>query len=434
MEACQDRFCYAIREINVSYNTENQAVSLLCTTPMPLDEEETLPRAIAKGSNIYEIDIQYYANILAYTADQPCNDTTPLLFELISGESHMFQVSILYQDFPGGHLTGEVALRSIAMNIHPNNSITVATMSSDTFGQLDIEKEDQMLNETSLECSVYEDDYKRACFCKGNHARDYCLQHAPKMLDPSGKGYKYYHIYGKLTLDNLVYYYYFELNGICVQRNSASALREAGGNESMSLCMSYNGTAAEAEYNSEKLCRDTYTMILKEKQSNFTVFAKFHDDEWHSLMWFDYLRWSKSYDPGNCSYEEQVLDGVVHPFAICMRRNVTEKFYKNVTQVDQTSSTFRITTDYTETGDSVNEESQSTVPSTLIPTLLDQDGIKDLSRIAEVRSIEDEALQRFFNPFAITSSAPREIMEMPTSHFAFLLHISCFICYRLKFF
>ncbi|KAI1702329.1 hypothetical protein DdX_15511 [Ditylenchus destructor] len=199
-----------------------------------------------------------------------------------------------------------------------------------------------------------------------------------------------------------------------VQRYSASAVREAGGNESVSLCMSYNGSEAEVEDNWKRLiCYGHSINIPITAHSNFTVFAKFHDGEWHSLLWFDYLKWSKSYIPGNCSYEEQVLDGIVHPFAICMRRNVTEKFYKNITQVDETSSTLRITecNDYAETSESIKETSQSINPSSVTPTLLDQDDT-GFSRMDEVRNVEDETLQRFFNPFATTSSAPREITKM----------------------
>ncbi|KAI1703362.1 hypothetical protein Ddc_16575 [Ditylenchus destructor] len=141
-------------------------------------------------------------------------------------------------------------------------------------------------------------------------------------------------------------------------------------------------------------------LISKKKQSNFTAFAKFHDNKWHSLLWFDYLRWSKSYIPGNCSYEEQILDGIVHPFAICMRRNVTEKFYKNIIQGDQTSSTLKITTDYGEY-------------SSLAPLLLDQDDTEEgLLRIAEMRNITDETFQRFFKPYVIASSGHREITGM----------------------
>ncbi|KAI1692229.1 hypothetical protein Ddc_23733 [Ditylenchus destructor] len=138
-------------------------------------------------------------------------------------------------------------------------------------------------------------------------------------------------------------------------------------------------------------CQYHTSMLLTIKiHSNFTVFAKFHDNEWHSLMWFDYQKWSKSYIPGNCSYEEQVLDGVVHPFAICMRRNVTEKFYKNITQGDQTSSTLRITTDYAETSESV------------APILLDQEDIEEgISRIAQMSNITEEMVNNVLSTLDI---------------------------------
>ncbi|KAI1697767.1 MeTHuselah like protein [Ditylenchus destructor] len=392
LEGCQDRFCYAVREMNVTYNTETQNVTLLCTTPMPLDEEETLPRALVKAANFYES----VPTVFVYSDYQPCNDTTPLLLEFISGQSHVISVEIAYYDFQNKQLnvdTGyysyiqEIGLNPILLNFQPNGSVTVM---KPMYSKAP-EKTNLTFNETSYQCSIYEDVDKRACFCKENQARLYCLRQEYHKLDPSRKGSEYYHIYGRLIMDQMHYNYYFEVTSVYpfnmyVQRYSASVLLESGGEESMELCVSNNGSAAEAEYNWHRYCLGRY-MEVRKVQSNFTVFAKFHDDNWHSLMWFDYLRWSKSYDPGNCSYEEQVLDGVVHPFAICMRRNVTEKFYKNITQVDQTSSTLRITTDYAETSESIN--GQSTIQSSF--ALLDQDDIEeDLSRIAEMRNISGE--------------------------------------------
>ncbi|KAI1692924.1 hypothetical protein DdX_20951 [Ditylenchus destructor] len=404
LETCQDRFCYAVRGINISYNTNSQAVSLLCATPTPLDEEETLPRAIAKGATTYE-DVKQLMNV-DFSVVQPCNDTNPLLLEDDRGGSHAVAISVFYQDFgpdgpQNGFTRGNMFIHGVIINFQSNGSVSILT----PVWANHPERTNLTFNETSSHCSVYEDADKRACVCKENNAREYCLHLDYKQFDPSRTDknsstnkieYHYYHIYGRLTVNNLHYYYYFEMYTdklfqyyMYVQRYSASTLREAGGNQSISLCMSYNGTALEVEYNWQRnMCK---IVTIKNANQNFTLFAKFHDAEWHSLLWFDYLRWTKSYIPGYCSYDEQILDDVVHPFAICMRRNVTEKFYKNNTQGGLTSTTLRITTDYSESSDSVNEESLSTVPSTLIPTLLDQDCIKeDLSRIAGMRSTEDE--------------------------------------------
>ncbi|KAI1694443.1 MeTHuselah like protein [Ditylenchus destructor] len=400
LESCEDEFCYAVRGINISYNTENQDVSLLCTIPKPLDEEETLPRAIARAATTYIPDER---DKLGLTPLQPCNDTNPLLLKHIQGDSHDIAVAVFYQDFgPHGPENeckhGDIFLHSVIIDFQPNGSVYIMTTIND-FGVAIREKTNLTFNETSSHCSVFEDANKRACICKENHARKFCLDRLRQNLDTSGKSSEYYHIYGMRNINYMRYYYYFKIHrdrlvvGLYVQRYSASVLREAGGNESMSLCISYNGSASGAQYNWKRYICLSNNILVSKEQSNFTVFAKFHDNEWHSLMWFDYLRWSKSYDPGNCSYEEQILDGVVHPFAICMRRNVTEKFYKNVTQVDQTSSTLRITAEY-------NTSVQKTTQSTASPTtktvmepssLLDQDDIEEsLLRIAEMRNISGE--------------------------------------------
>ncbi|KAI1703365.1 hypothetical protein Ddc_16578 [Ditylenchus destructor] len=392
MEACQDRFCYAVRGINVSYNTENQDVSLLCATPMPLDEEETLPRAEDRGATVYESG----SNAFVYTTYQLCNDTAPLLLKYISGESHVVSVSIVYYDFPGSYFLGKGhPVNNLLINFQPNGSVNVITP---MFGKAPI-KTNLTFNETSSQCSIYEDAETRACFCKENNAKEYCSRQNYSKLDPLRKGSEYYHIYGKLlAMDNLYYYYYFEIIHLTyplnlhIQRNSASALLETGGNESMSLCVSYNGSVAEAKYNSIQYCLGVFITVLSTKQ-NFTVFAKFHDGKWHSLLWFDYLRWSKSYIPGNCSYEEQILDGIVHPFAICMRRNVTEKFYKNITQIDQISSTLSITRDYSNpvTKSSKSKASLTTKKVMEPSTLLDQNDIEEsLLQIAEMKNISEE--------------------------------------------
>ncbi|KAI1713777.1 hypothetical protein Ddc_11668 [Ditylenchus destructor] len=89
MEACFDRFCYAVKGITVSYNVESKDISLLCTSALPLDEEETLPKAEVKGSDGWPA--------------WPCNDTTALLIEAVSStddQGSSASVSISYHDFP----------------------------------------------------------------------------------------------------------------------------------------------------------------------------------------------------------------------------------------------------------------------------------------------------------------------------------------------
>ncbi|KAI1691491.1 hypothetical protein DdX_21850 [Ditylenchus destructor] len=186
MEACQGRFCYAVRGINISYNTENQEVTLLCTAPAPLDEEETLPRAVAKGANAYETETP---NRLVYAADLPCNDTTPLLLEFISGESHFIAVSVVYHDFYDKQsslvVPQETTLNSMLINLQPNGSVTVITIMGSS-----PKKANVTFNETMYQCSVFEDVYKRACFCKDNYAREFCLRHDYRELDPSRTEYE----------------------------------------------------------------------------------------------------------------------------------------------------------------------------------------------------------------------------------------------------
>ncbi|KAI1713115.1 MeTHuselah like protein [Ditylenchus destructor] len=371
MEACFDRFCYAIKGINVSYNTESKDISLLCTAALPLDDEETLPKAEAKGSNGWPV--------------QPCNDTTALLLKYVTDSQSDSSASVLisYHDFPdtpqsrGRWKTepGEMTVANIVINIQRNGSISV---------------EDKHLinNEPMWQCNIYEHAYKRACFCKENHARDYCLHRAYQKFDPLRPDKEYYHIYGALTTNDLHYYYYFEIHSdknrdIYVQLTSASVLRETGGGESISLCVSYNGSASEVERISEMECYGTQMDIAKEKHSNFTAFGKLEvNDKWQSLMWFDYLTWSKSYIPGNCSFEKQVIDGTMHQFAICMRRNVTEKFYKKITQDIQSDST------------SMDNGYNETDTSTLSSLIDDEDIDEALAQIAETTNISGEVLNK----------------------------------------
>ncbi|KAI1696567.1 hypothetical protein DdX_18986 [Ditylenchus destructor] len=181
--------------------------------PAPFDEEETLPRAVAKGANAYETETP---NRLVYAADLPCNDTTPLLLEFISGESHFIAVSVVYHDFYDKQsslvVPQETTLNSMLINLQPNGSVTVITIMGSS-----PKKANVTFNETMYQCSVFEDVYKRHAFVK--------------TIMPE--------------------------NSACVmiivswirqERN----MNESGGNEPISLCESENGSAAELEYNSER--------------------------------------------------------------------------------------------------------------------------------------------------------------------------------------
>ncbi|KAI1702328.1 hypothetical protein DdX_15510 [Ditylenchus destructor] len=190
LESCQDRFCYAVRGINISYNTENQDVSLVCAEPVSLDEEETLPRAIVEGATSYVPDEPQQYGL---TPIQLCNDTNPLLLEHVQGDSHDVVVVVFHEDFDLAVLDKDytnvnIVLfpHSVTINFQPNGSVNIIK----PMWSKASEKTNLTFNETSSQCSVYEDANKRACICKENHARDHCLDRLRQKLDPSRKGYQ----------------------------------------------------------------------------------------------------------------------------------------------------------------------------------------------------------------------------------------------------
>ncbi|KAI1705306.1 MeTHuselah (aging-associated GPCR) like protein [Ditylenchus destructor] len=78
IELCLSELCYAIPGINVTYDIDNDNISMSCSTPIPLDMEETLPVAQINGQLEW-----------SKGRSKPCNDSTPLVYHFIKGDTHV---------------------------------------------------------------------------------------------------------------------------------------------------------------------------------------------------------------------------------------------------------------------------------------------------------------------------------------------------------
>ncbi|KAI1696566.1 hypothetical protein DdX_18985 [Ditylenchus destructor] len=96
-----------------------------------------------------------------------------------------------------------------------------------------------------------------------------------------------------------------------------------------------------------------------------------------------------------------------------MRRNITEKYYKNITQGGQTSSTLRITTDRSEP---VTETSPSTITSIFAPIILDQHDIEEgLSQIADIRNITEEMMNNVLSTLDTFLISTQHVLQVNSS-------------------
>ncbi|KAI1713099.1 hypothetical protein DdX_09171 [Ditylenchus destructor] len=338
IESCKDRLCYSVNGISITYYYDSKAISLLCATPTPLRAEETLRPADMRAAN----SKGYNGGFVEAGGRKFCNNSEPLYFKFLNGfdstyldKSHGVSLFMAYENYDN---SGILYLKfnesgSLRLDLSYGTNLTI--------------------DDSQWNCSVYEHQSTRACVCLENRSMEFCLKMPSEKFDPIVSSIEYYHIYGSLTWGDVLYHYYFEIfnnhnkDHFHFRCETFSILYDTGGEENISVIgISVNSTATSPDrsgYYYQRRCfaKDEANLsVLKEKYDNFTVFVDLpHTTKngkeymWHSLLWFHWPTWSGRYKPGKCSHQNETFpEDNTHIFSVCMRWNVTEKFYNGILQ------------------------------------------------------------------------------------------------------
>ncbi|KAI1695215.1 MeTHuselah like protein [Ditylenchus destructor] len=344
IETCDDGSCYAVPGMTVTYDLDNANIVMSCSTPIAIDMEETLPVAQIMSTNAYRSKNLTFLDGSA----RPCNDTIPLVLEFTKGETHSVVIDIA----------------SSSANFNERGRAYTVMLHFETNGSMKIAYPPPYNDET-WNCSVVEQTKRRACFCQGNYAMDYCQNRSypvqSQTFDTMAGDYEYYHIYGILPWAGVVYNYYFNVRKYrsmyasipCKTTNILlpSGIEDKNGMFGVSSVI--NATVPKKSYflGVTQCVVQSPDGLYTDLQfsPNFTIFASpnltdadndkegaqqrkdTQEQKWHPIFWFDLPAWSANYTKRYCARVEQLLsDGLTHTSCICARRNVSEKFFKGL--------------------------------------------------------------------------------------------------------
>ncbi|KAI1704772.1 hypothetical protein DdX_13992 [Ditylenchus destructor] len=310
MDVCKYDMCYSVRSINFSYDIETDNVTMDSSLLVPYFAQEILPPAKILLLN----DTGYHATVF--------------------GDKYLFVESIDHE--------ADSSIFGLKFQSHGTRMF--------------VNGEELPFNETQWNCSIVPKQTWTFCVCKVHgHVVEFCSRQNKTKFNPafSAYGSKHYNIYGTTKIGQ-PFDYYFKLHVLygnvfpscatastldLVQKKESRARLGIGSNSSfiapdLSVCGEHNGTSVDVNQ------RDNFTVFMTQNTD-----SNKNAESWKLLVRFDWRKWVKNYQPGNCHYVHQMFeDGTPQDYCVCMRLNVTERFCNSYLREPE-SSTSRSTVD-----------------------------------------------------------------------------------------
>ncbi|KAI1703683.1 hypothetical protein DdX_14736 [Ditylenchus destructor] len=188
LELCDFDQCYSFF-MNVTYDNETRNALFSCSSPVPLDEGETLPHAYVELSPPFP-----YGNNRSI-----CNESLLLMENVKSDMTRSVNVYI-------------TDINTFDYSIRPRVHFYLGF---DKSAGIIVDGNKSYYNESQWNCSLIDKStHQRACFCATNaYAKIFCANNKLQQFHPEFymNGDQYYHFFGNWTTDGL-YEYYFKMD------------------------------------------------------------------------------------------------------------------------------------------------------------------------------------------------------------------------------